>query len=257
MIDTHAHLYAEQFDGDRDQVIARARSGGVEKFIIPAIDMASFESMMSLCAAYSDCCFPCIGLHPTSVEADCEEQLAFVESQLDKHRFVAVGEIGIDRYWPTDYAEQQITAFKQQIRWASERELPVIIHARESFEQIFAALDESFGANTRGVFHSFTGTAADYARIRAYGSFKIGLGGVLTFKKSHLPAVLKDIPLSDIVLETDAPYLAPHPFRGKRNESAYLPLVAAAIAEIKNVSIEEVDAHTSQNAVRTFGLLDG
>ncbi|MDR2564068.1 MAG: TatD family hydrolase [Prevotellaceae bacterium] len=256
MIDTHAHLYDEQFDADRDEMIVRARAAGVEGFIIPAIDSTSFDRMMTLCRSYSDCCFPCIGLHPTSVGANYESELSFVEENIDKYKFKAVGEIGIDSYWPTEYAEQQIFVFEQQIKWADARGLPVIIHARQSFDVIFKVLDRVRTDKTRGIFHSFTGTASDYAKIKSYGSFKIGVGGVLTFKKSSLPEVLKEVPLNEIVLETDSPYLAPHPFRGKRNESGWLPIIAEKLAEIKNVSIEYVDKITTANAVETFGLLD-
>ena len=252
MIDTHAHLYASQFDDDRDETIARARAKGVERFVIPAIDKSSFDAMMRLCLQHSSHCFPCIGLHPTSVDANYKAELSFVEETVDKYSFTAVGEIGIDRYWSTEYIEEQILSFKQQVCWANERGLPVIIHARESFKEIFDALDEVHTADTRGVFHSFTGTIDDYVKIKSYGGFKIGIGGVLTFKKSSLPEVLKEVPLTDIVLETDSPYLAPHPFRGKRNESSYLPLIAEKIAEIKAVSIEYVDEITSKNAMELF-----
>ena len=247
-------MYAEQFDDDRDETIARARAKGVERFVIPAIDKGTFEAMMRLCSRLHGVCFPCIGLHPASVAADYEDELAFVEEAVDKYDFKAVGEIGIDCYWPTEYAAEQRSAFKRQIKLASERDLPVIIHARESFDEIFEVLDRVRTPKTRGVFHSFTGTAAHYAKIKSYGTFKIGVNGVVTFKKSNLPEVLKDVPLTDIVLETDSPYLAPHPFRGKRNESAYLPFTAEKIAEIKNVSVTYVDEITTNNAVELFGL---
>lgn len=254
MIDTHTHLYAEQFDTDRDGVIAAAMQQGVCQFILPNIDRASFGSMMQLCSRYPSVCFPTLGLHPTSVGATVQDELAFVEEQISLHDFKAVGEIGIDCYWSLEYLEEQRHAFEMQVGLAAKRQLPIIIHARESFQEIFALLDRLHTGNCKGVFHSFTGTVDDYNKIRQYGTFKIGIGGVLTFKKSPLPEVVKHIPLTDIVLETDSPYLAPHPFRGKRNESAYLPLIAQKIAEIKGITLEEVDAVTTSNAKELFKI---
>jgi TatD DNase family protein len=254
MIDTHAHLYAEQFDADCDEVIARAATKGVERFIIPAIEKASFEAMMNLCARYQGICFPCAGLHPTSIDAAYETELAFVEEIIDRHDFKAVGEIGIDCYWTMEYIEEQRIAFERQLKLASERNLPVIIHARKSFNVIFEILDKVRTEKTRGVFHSFTGTTADYKKIKSYGTFKIGIGGVVTFKNSKLPETLKNVPLTDVVLETDSPYLTPHPFRGTRNESSYLPFIAEKIAEINGVSVDYVDEITTNNAMELFGI---
>ncbi|MDR1593512.1 MAG: TatD family hydrolase [Prevotellaceae bacterium] len=252
MIDTHTHLYSEEFDADRDAAVKRAVENGVSQLIIPSTDMSDFDAMMNLCNDYPAICFPAVGLHPTSVKDDYETELAFVESQLDSRRFVAVGEIGIDCYWSMDYIAQQRDAFERQIKLAEQRNLPIIIHARDSFTEIFSILDRIHNANIRGIFHGFSGSRDDYLKIREYGTFKTGIGGAITFKNSKLPQVLEIIPITDVVLETDAPYLTPHPYRGKRNESAYIPLIAQKIAELKNISIEEVDRITSENARNIF-----
>jgi TatD DNase family protein len=254
MIDTHAHLYSKEFDTDRDEVIRRAVDNGVAKLVIPSTEMSDFDAMMKLCEDYPQICFPAVGLHPTSVGEGYENELAFVEKQLDSYSFVALGEIGIDCYWSMDCIVQQRDAFEKQIRMAQQRNLPVIIHARDSFSEIFAILDRIHTPDTRGVFHGFSGTRDDYLKIREYGTFKTGIGGVITFKNSKLSQTLEIIPITDIVLETDAPYLTPHPYRGKRNESSYIPIIAQKIAELKNLSIEEVDKITSENAETLFRL---
>ncbi|MDR1340085.1 MAG: TatD family hydrolase [Prevotellaceae bacterium] len=254
MIDTHAHLYSKEFDTDRDEVIRRAVGNGVSKLIIPSTDAGDFDAMMKLCRDWPQVCFPAAGLHPTSVGEDYETELAFVEKQLDSCSFVAVGEIGIDCYWSMDCIAQQRDAFERQIRMAQRHSLPVIIHARDSFSEIFAILDRIHTPDTKGVFHGFSGTREDYLKIREYDTFKMGIGGVITFKNSKLPQTLEIIPITDIVLETDAPYLTPHPYRGKRNESSHIPLIAQKIAELKNLSIEEVDKITSENAEAMFRI---
>ncbi|MDR1582768.1 MAG: TatD family hydrolase [Prevotellaceae bacterium] len=254
MIDTHAHLYSEEFDTDRDEAIKRAVENGIAQLIIPSTDMNDFDAMMKLCGDYPAICFPAVGLHPTSVKHDYENELDFVEKQLDSTRFVAVGEIGIDCYWSVDYIVQQRDAFEKQIKFAERCNLPVIIHARDSFAEIFSILDRIYNSNVKGVFHGFSGVREDYLKIKEYGTFKIGIGGVITFKNSKLPQVLEIIPMEDIVLETDAPYLTPHPYRGKRNESSYIPVIAQKIAELKNLSIEEIDRITSENAKTVFNL---
>jgi TatD DNase family protein len=254
MIDTHAHLYLEEFDVDRDEVINRAVENGVSQLVIPSTDMNDFDAMMKLCSSYPHICFPAVGLHPVSVKQDYASELDFVEKQLDLSEFVAVGEIGIDCYWSTDYIVQQRDAFEKQIIMAQRRNLPVIIHARDSFAEIFSILDRIHTPNTKGIFHGFSGTREDYLKIKNYGTFKIGVGGVATFKNSNLPQILDIVPITDIVLETDAPYLTPHPYRGTRNESSYIPIIARRIAEIKNLSIEEVDEITSDNAKSLFRL---
>ncbi|MDR2027784.1 MAG: TatD family hydrolase [Prevotellaceae bacterium] len=254
MIDTHAHLYSEEFDADRDDTVKRAVEKGVSHIIIPSTSKDDFDAMMKLCNDYAEICFPAVGLHPTSVKDGYVDELAFVEKQLDSNRFVAVGEIGIDCYWSTDYIVQQRDAFEKQVKLAERHNLPVIIHARNSFDEIFSILDRIHNSNVRGVFHGFSGTREDYLKIREYGTFKTGIGGVITFKNSKLPQVMDIIPVTDIVLETDAPYLTPHPYRGQRNESSRIPIIAQKIAELKNISVEEVDQITSENAKTLFHL---
>jgi TatD DNase family protein len=238
MIDTHTHLYSKEFDADRDEALKRAVENGVTQLVVPSTEINDFDAMMKLCNDYPDVCFPAVGLHPTSVGSDYENELAFVEKQLDTNRFVAVGETGIDCYWSVDYIAQQRDAFERQVKLAEKHRLPIIIHARDSFAEIFAILDRVHNSNIKGVFHGFSGTREDYLKIREYSTFKIGIGGVITFKNSKLPQILDIIPLTDILLETDAPYLTPHPYRGKRNESAYIPLIAQKIAELNNISVE-------------------
>ena len=255
MIDTHAHLYSKQFNDDRDEVIKRSVENGVNYLVIPAIEKKSFASLMELCNKYPGICFPTVGLHPTSVKDDYEQELAFVEEQLNqKNNFVAIGEIGIDCHWSLEHIVQQRDAFERQVKLAEQNGLPVIIHAREAFHEIFPILDRIHNPNVKGVFHSFAGTVEDYYKIKEYQTFKIGIGGVVTFKNSDLPNVVNIIPIEEIVLETDAPYLAPHPYRGKRNESSYIPLIAQKIAEIKNISIAKVDEITTNNAKELFNL---
>jgi TatD DNase family protein len=254
MIDTHTHLYSEEFDTDRDDAIKRTVENGIAQLIIPSTDMSDFDAMMKLCTDYPKICFPAVGLHPTSVKHDYENELAFVEKQLNSTKFVAVGEIGIDCYWSMDYIVQQRDAFEKQVKLAERHNLPIIIHARDSFAEIFSILDRIHNSNIKGVFHGFSGNREDYLKIKKYGAFKIGIGGVITFKNSKLPQVLEIIPITDIVLETDAPYLTPHPYRGKRNESSYLPIIAQKIAELKNISVEEIDRITSENAKTMFNV---
>jgi TatD DNase family protein len=254
MIDTHAHLYSEEFAPDRDEAIKRAVEHGVSQLVVPSTDMNDFDAVMQLCNAYPANCFPAAGLHPTSVKHDYEDELAFFAKQLNSNNFVAVGEIGIDCYWSMDYIIQQRDAFERQVKLAEHHGLPIIIHARDSFAEIFSILDRIHNSNVRGVFHGFSGSRDDYCKIREYRTFKIGIGGVITFKNSKLPQVLDIIPITDIVLETDAPYLTPHPYRGKRNESSYIPLIAQKIAELKKLSIEEVDEITTASAKTIFRI---
>jgi TatD DNase family protein len=252
MIDTHTHLYSQEFEKDRDEVVRRAVENGVSRLVVPSTEMSDFDAMMKLCSDYPLICFPAVGLHPVSVGDGYENELAFVERQLEEYRFVAVGEIGIDCYWSTDCIAQQRDAFERQVRMAQQHSLPVIIHARNSFDEIFSILDRIHTQDTKGVFHGFSGTTEDYLKIKEYSTFKIGVGGVVTFKNSTLPTVIELIPITDIMLETDAPYLTPHPYRGKRNESSYIPIIARKIAELKNLSVEEVCKITSENAESLF-----
>ncbi len=252
LIDTHAHLYAKQFDQDRDATIQRAIELGIERFYLPNIDLESIEGMLQLEKDYPNHCFPMMGLHPCSVKADYKEKLKVIEQWLEKREFCAVGEIGIDLYWDKTFFEEQKEAFKIQIDWAKNLEIPIVIHARESLEPILEIVEANYDERLTGVFHCFSGTPAQVKRVQALG-FYMGIGGVLTFKKSGLDQLVEaHIPLQSIVLETDAPYLAPTPYRGKRNESAYVDLVARKLAEVKKVNLEEIVSVTSQNALKLF-----
>ncbi|MEM1321636.1 MAG: TatD family hydrolase [Bacteroidota bacterium] len=251
LIDTHAHLYASQFDKDREEMLERAIAAGVERFYLPNIDSESIASMLALEAAQPERCFAMMGLHPCSVKANYEEELAIVRQWLDKRSFCAVGEIGIDLYWDKTFFEQQKAAFRTQIQWAIELDVPIIIHSRESTNEIIEILEELRHEKLRGIFHCFGGSVDEAQKIMALG-FHLGIGGVLTFKKSGLDQTMSAIGLERVVLETDAPYLSPTPYRGKRNESAYVRLVAQKLADIKQMSLEEVARITSANARSVF-----
>lgn len=251
LIDTHAHLYAKQFDDDRESMLERAKTSGVERFYLPNIDSTSIDGMLELEAKHPETCFPMMGLHPCSVKENYEEELAIVEEWLFKRPFCAVGEIGIDLYWDKTTLPQQIIAFRRQIGWAKQLDLPIIIHARDSTEEILEVLEMEKSENLRGIFHCFGGTVEQANRIVDLG-FYLGIGGVLTFKKSGLDKTMQEIDLKHVVLETDSPYLAPTPYRGKRNESSYLRLVAEKLAGVKNIPFTEVAAITSANARKIF-----
>lgn len=253
LIDTHTHLYSEQFQEDRTAMINRAIAAGVERMYLPNIDLASIEGMHALETEFPDNCFAMMGLHPCSVEANWEVVLAEMKQHLEKRKYVAIGEIGIDLYWDKTFIEEQKAAFRTQIRWAKEMGLPIVIHARDSFPEIYAVLDEENDERLKGIFHCFTGTQEDVAKIKAYGGFYFGIGGVVTYKKSELPEVLPHIPLDRLLLETDAPYLPPVPFRGKRNESAYVIHTAEKIAEILELPFLQIRDITTQNALTLFG----
>lgn len=251
-VDTHTHLYVKQFNHDRDEVIARARRAGVEAFYLPNIDRESIEAMLALEEAYPGCCFAMMGLHPCSVTADFREELALVREWLERRPFCAIGEIGIDLYWDKTFVAQQQEAFLTQVEWAKERALPVVIHSRDSIDMIMALLREVQDERLRGIFHCFTGTV-EQAKAALELGFHLGIGGVVTFKNGGLDKVVDAIPLDQLVLETDSPYLAPVPYRGKRNESAYVVQVAERVAEIKGLPVSEVGRITSRNAYGIFG----
>lgn len=251
LTDTHTHLYVEQFAEDRAAVIDRAIEKGVNRFYLPNIDSEYIDDLLSLEAAYPEHCFAMMGLHPCSVKENYEEELAIVEQWLKKRPFVAVGEIGLDLYWDKTFFEQQKAAFRQQIQWAKELGLPIVIHSRESTWEVIEILRAEQDENLRGIFHCFGGNVEEAKAITDLG-FYLGIGGVLTFKKARLDETLKEIDLQHIVLETDAPYLAPIPYRGKRNESAYIRIIAEKLAEVKDVTLEEIAAKTSQNASNIF-----
>lgn len=256
LVDSHSHLFLEEFSDDLPLVIARARAAGVSHIFMPNIDSTTIGPLLSVCNTYKGYCFPMIGLHPTSVNADYEKELAVVESYLQQtHDFVAIGEIGLDLYWDKTYLKEQLMAFAQQVEWALNYNLPIVIHSREAFEYIYKVLAPYKKTPLTGVFHSFTGSAGEAARLMEFEGFKIGINGVVTFKKSSLPEALKEIPLERIVLETDSPYLTPVPNRGKRNESAYLKGTLLKVAEIYGQPVEKVAELTSENALNLFGML--
>lgn len=251
MIDTHTHLYLKQFDDDRAETMHRAMTAGVQRFYLPNIDSTSIEQMLALEAAYPDHCYAMMGLHPCSVKENVAEELAIVKQWLDKRHFCAVGEIGLDLYWDKSYFEQQKMAFRTQIQWAKALDLPIVIHSRESTWEVIDILRAEQDDKLKGIFHCFGGSVEEANAITELG-FYLGIGGVLTFKKSGLDKTMGKVDLKHVVLETDAPFLAPTPYRGKRNESAYVRLVAEKLAIIKDVSLEKVIQVTTQNAKNIF-----
>ena len=252
MIDTHTHLYSEQFDKDRHQLIRRAIDVGVERFYLPAIDASYHEKMLALEAEYPDRMFAMMGLHPCHVRSeDYLQELSIVKQYLDQRPFCALGEIGIDLYWDKTTFDIQKKAFEQQIDWALEKNRPIVIHSRESTEQTLAILEAKKHRNLRGIFHCFSANKEQAERIIAL-NFLLGIGGVITFKNAKIDQFISEIPLEYIVLETDAPYLAPVPHRGKRNESAYLPWVAKKLSDLYQKPLHEIINKTSENAKRIF-----
>ena len=256
LIDTHSHLFLEEFSEDLPQVIERARSAGVTHIFMPNIDSTTIDSMLSVCNTYNDYCFPMIGLHPTSVNADYEKELEIVARELRSfNKYIAIGEVGMDLYWDKTFLKEQQIVLDKQINWALEYDLPVVIHCRDAFDYIYNVLEPYKNTSLKGIFHSFTGTDDEAARILEFSGFLIGINGVVTFKKSHLPEVLTKIPLEKIVLETDSPYLTPVPNRGKRNESAYVKDTLMKVSDIYRMSPEAVGRVTSENALKVFGML--
>lgn len=251
--DTHTHLYAEQFDEDRNEIIQKALDLGIKRFFIPAIDSSYYDRMFSLEKEFPDHIFLMAGLHPTHVKADFLKELEIVQEQLNNHQFYAVGEIGMDLYWDKSFIEEQKEAFLIQISWAKKRGLPIVIHCRDAFDEIFEVLDAANDKDLFGIFHCFTGDEQQANRVIDYG-FKLGIGGVVTFKNGGLDKFLASIPLEHIVLETDAPYLAPTPFRGKRNESSYLINVLDKLVDIYKLSPEEIANITTKNSKDIFGI---
>ena len=254
LTDTHTHLYSEQFNDDIDAVIANSIDRGVTRLFLPNIDINSIDGMMELSNKYPNNCFPMMGLHPTSVKDNYKEELALVEDWLNKHQFCAVGEIGIDLYWDKTHLKEQQNAFRFQIELAKKHNLPFVIHCRDSFDEIFEILDEMNDEKMRGIFHCFTGNIEQAKHIINYDNFKLGIGGVVTFKNSGLDKVIEQIDLAHLVLETDSPYLAPTPYRGKRNESTYIYNIAEKVADIYTTTIEEVAKVTTKNSKEIFGF---
>ena len=250
-IDTHAHIYADQFDPDRVDMLHRAEEKGVAKIFMPNIDHTSIDGMLELEIKYPKLCFPMMGLHPCSVNKDFEKELYVIENWLSKRKFAAVGEMGTDLYWDKTFWNQQVEAFKIQVSWAKNYRLPIVVHCRESMDQTIELVEPLQDGNLTGIFHCFTGTETQANKLIKLG-FYLGIGGVATFKKGGMESVLPSIPLDRIVLETDSPYLTPAPHRGKRNEPSYIPLIGQRVAELKNVSVEELKKATTQNALKLF-----
>ncbi len=253
MIDTHAHIYATEFDQDRDDVVQRALSQGIEKILLPNIDLDSIQPMLDTEAAYPDICHAMMGLHPCYVKGDVKETLATIRAWFDKRDFIAVGEIGIDLYWDKTFQAEQEFAFSEQLSWAKELNLPVVIHTRDSIDQTLDLLRKSQDGSLSGVFHCFGGTVEQAKAINDLG-FHLGLGGVSTFKNGGMDKVIPHLDLNTVMLETDSPYLAPVPNRGKRNEPAYTKLVAQRVADLREMSLEEITTITSKNARELFSL---
>jgi len=253
LTDTHTHLYSEEFSEDRDEMIQRALSVGVKRFFIPAIDSSYVPAMYDLEAKYPENMFLMCGLHPTSTKANYKEELALVEKQLEERKFVAIGEIGIDLYWDKTFLSEQQDSFRAQIQLAKRYKLPIVIHCRDAFDEVFEVLEEQKSEALFGIFHCFTGSF-EQAQQAISLNFKLGIGGVVTFKNGKIDQYVNQIDLKHIVLETDSPYLAPVPYRGKRNESGYVLNVAQKLAELYGKSVEEIAEITTKNSKDVFGV---
>lgn len=255
-IDTHTHLFSQKFEEDREEAVKRAIAAGVNKMFLPNIDAASVSSVFELSEKFPENCFPMLGLHPCSVKENYEEELAQIkESLFARPETMAVGETGLDYYWDTTFKKEQQTALRMQIEWAKELEIPIVLHTRNSFDDSWGIIKEMNDERLRGVFHCFSGTVEEAEKVMELGGFFMGIGGVLTFKKSGLAATVAQIPLEYLVLETDSPYLAPTPHRGKRNESGYIPYIAQKMAEAKEMTLEDLAAATTENAERLFAKM--
>lgn len=252
LIDTHTHLYDEQFEEDRADMLQRALDAGVTKMYLPNCDSTTIESMLLMAKQSPAHCFPMMGLHPCYVKGNYQEELNIVKKQLETGKFCAVGEIGLDYYWDISFKSQQIAAFEEQIDLALQYDLPIVIHSRESLQDSIDIVRKKQNGQLKGIFHCFSGNEKEAKEITKLGMY-LGIGGVLTFKNSNLRDILQQIDLQHMVLETDAPYLAPVPYRGKRNESSYVPLIAETLAEVKNTDIETIARITTANAVNIFG----
>ena len=254
MTDTHSHLYEPEFADDVHECIARAQQVGVRRIFLPNINAETVEPMLDLCGQYPKYLYPMLGLHPTDVRADYGSVLDQMEKRLQdpQHPYIAIGEVGLDYYWDKTYYSEQQTAFRRQVAWAEKFNLPLMIHSRAAFSELHAVLKDFKGRNLTGVFHCFSSSLQEAQKLLAFEGFMLGIGGVLTYKNAHLPEVLSHIPLSRIVLETDSPYLAPVPYRGKRNESAYVAEVRKTLSYIYKVSEDEVDCQTEANVNRIF-----
>jgi len=252
-IDTHTHLHAEEFSEDLDFVIQRALDKNVSTLLLPDIDRSTRPDMLALSKKFPDVCLPMIGLHPTSVKEDYKEELKEIETAISSRKFFGIGETGLDLYWDKTFIKEQIDSFTFQIELALQHQLPIVIHSRKSLNEIISILKKYKNKGLTGIFHCFPGNIREAELLIDMG-FYIGIGGVVTYKNSTMAEVVRHFDLSNVVLETDAPYLTPVPFRGKRNESSYIPLIAEYIAQLKSISIEEVAEKTTANAKKLFGL---
>ena len=252
--DTHTHIYLKDFDDDRKQIIKECLNSGVNKLLLPNIDKSSMADIIKMCELYKDICYPMVGLHPCYVKDSYENDLNYLKPIIKSIDTIAIGEIGIDLYWDKSNLENQRKAFMTEINWAKEFKLPIVIHARDSYNEIFEVLDQLNDENLKGIFHCFSSTLEDADRILNYGGFKLGIGGVVTFKNSGLDKVVKNVDIKNIVLETDSPYLTPTPFRGTRNKSSYIPIIANKLSDIYEISSEEIGNITSKNAKEIFNF---
>ena len=254
-IDTHSHLYSRQFDDDRTQVVNNAIANGVSTILLPNISSKYTKGMLALCAEFPNNCYPMMGLHPCDVsEENYKHEIAHVEAELETGKYTAVGEIGLDLHWDKSTLKIQKKAFIHQVKLAKKHKLPIAIHVRESFAEAIELIEKLNDENLRGVFHCFTGNIDDAQRVINLGGFYLGIGGVLTFKNSGLDKTISEVDLQHLILETDAPYLAPTPFRGKRNESKYIINIAEKLADVQKINIKEVAEITTENAKKLFGL---
>ena len=249
--DTHTHLYLEEFDQDRREVMEKASGAGVKYMMLPNIDSTSISTMLALADEFPGNCFPMMGLHPTSVKENFRDELAIVEEQLQERKFYGIGECGIDLYWDKTFAKEQEYVFRHHIELALSYNLPLIVHIRESFNEVIRILRDVNKPDLRGIFHCFSGSPEQAKQATGLG-FSLGLGGVITFKNNRMQETLKHVDMKHLVLETDAPFLAPMPYRGKRNDPSYIPLIAEKVAEIKGISVEEVARATTENARKLF-----
>jgi TatD DNase family protein len=252
LIDTHCHLYLEEFDADREERILAARDSGVEMILVPNVDLSTIDRMHELCDNHPDFAVPMMGLHPTSVDTDYVSQLSVMESLLQTRSYCAIGETGIDLYWDKTKLSEQKAAFETQLRWSIDLDLPVVIHTRDAFPEVFDVINKVGPERLKGVFHSFSGTVSDLKEIEQFGNFKLGIGGVVTYKNSKLPEVIAQTDIRHIILETDSPYLPPVPYRGKRNEPLYIWETAAKVATIYEMELEKIVKIARQNSLEIF-----
>lgn len=255
-IDTHAHLYLDEFSEDLPQVMDRARNSGISHILLPNIDSSTIEPMLSVCSLYKRYCYPMIGLHPTSVNETYKRELAIVEENLKTNPdFIAIGEVGLDLYWDKTFLKEQLIAFNRQVELALEYNLPLVVHTRDAFEYLYDSLKPYINSPLKGVFHSFTGTAEEAHKLMEFPGFMLGINGVVTFKNSTLSVTLQDIPLTRLVIETDAPYLTPVPYRGKRNETSYIKYTLKKLSDVYQVPIDSAARATTENTFKVFGML--